>query len=214
MKTHATWLMLVLAVTAAVPTAVAQDAAGELVLIDLRPEEEKGGFGLVELSGKCNKEVFRIPDVASDPMKVDLLKSDIAAALADSGAGKTLTVLNWSIYYNKQVRGSRGSGLSSVGVQGYSLPTKKQDGGRQPGSLCAKRETAGGFYDGSELESVYFPLISEFTGTYAGKPITARVIVSPRRKLPGKFEGDEADTDTLLDAVHKTSEAVALAIVQ
>ncbi len=195
-------------------TAAAQDAAGDMVIIDLRPDDEKGGFGLAELSGKCNREVFRIPDVATDPMKIDVLKADLSAALPDAGAGKTLAVLNWSIYYNKQVRGGSGSGLSSVGVGGYSIPTKKKDGGRQPGSLCPKRDTAGGFYDGSELESVYFPLISEFSGTFAGKPVTARVLVSPRRKLAGKFEGDEADADALLDAIHKTAESIAMTLAR
>lgn len=202
------------ALTLGVASAQEPQAPSGLAVIDLRPDEEKEGFGLATLTGKCNKDVYRIPDVASDPMKVAVLKSDLTQMLADAGDGRTLTVLNWSIYYNKQVRGGSGSGLSSVGVGGYNIPTKKKDGGRQPGSICSKRETAGGWYDGSELESVFFPLISEFTGTYAGKPVTVRVLVSPRRKLPGKFEGDQVDTDALIEAVNKTSEAIATAIAQ
>ena len=61
---------------------------------------------------------------------------------------------------------------------------------------------------------VYFPLISEFEGTFGGKPVSVRVVYSPQRKLTGKFEGASEDTEALLEAVHKTSEAVAMAIVQ
>ena len=185
--------------------------AGEMVVIDLRPTEEREGTRLAELSGKCNKDVYRIPDVASDPLKVDVLKSDLAEQLGLAGDGKTLTVLNWSIYYNKQVSGG-GPSLSGVGIQGYSLPGKSKE--RQPGSRCSRKESVGGWYLAGEVTSQYFPLVSEFSGTFGGKPVTVRVVYSPIRKLPGKFEGEAGDADALLQAVHKTAEAVATAIVQ
>ena len=163
-------------------------APAELVVIDLRPKEERDGNGLAELEGKCNKDVYRIADVASDPLKVDALKAELVRQLIDSGAGRTLTVLNWSIYYNKQVQGGGGS-LNSVGVGGYSIPTGKKKEGRRPGSDCPRRDSAGGWYEGNELTGQYFPLVSEFTGTFGGKPIEVRVVYSPTRKLEGKFEG-------------------------
>jgi len=185
--------------------AMAQDAdtTQTLVVIDLRPKEEKEGNALLPLSGKCNEDVFRIADVASDPMKVDLLKQDLEPLLGTSG--KTLTVLNWSIYYNKQIQ-KTGSMFESVGIQGYSVPGKKKE--RHAGSKCSKKESAGGWYQGSELSSVYFPLISEFEGTFGGKPLSVRVVYSPTAKLPGKFEGESADTEALVDAVHKTADAL------
>ena len=146
---------------------------------------EKEGNGLAPLSGKCNEDVYRIADVASDPLKVDLLKEDLAPLVGTSG--KTLTVLNWSIYYNKQVQKS-GGGLSGVGIQGYSVPGKKKE--KRPGSKCSKKESAGGWYQGAEVTSQYFPLISEFEGTFAGRPVSVRVVHSPTRKLEGKFEGE------------------------
>lgn len=203
-------LIALLALGAAPPNASADDAK-PLVVIDLRPGEEKDASSLTELEGKCNKDVYRIPDVASDPLKVDVLKTDLEGALIDGGAGKTLTVLNWSIYYNRQVQKS-GSPLSSVGIGGYNIPGKSKE--RKAGSSCSRRESAGGWYQASELESVYFPLVSEFTGTFGGKPITVRVLVSPHQKLEGKFAGAATDTDALLEAVHKTSEAVMSAISQ
>jgi len=189
-------------------------APAELVVIDLRPKEERDGHGLAELEGKCNKDVYRVADVASDPLKVAFLQSELARQLIDSGAGKTLTVLNWSIYYNKQVQGGGGKGLSSVGVGGYSIPTGKKKEGRRPGSDCPRRETAGGWYEGNELTTQYFPLISEFTGTFGGKPLEVRIVHSPTRKLEGKFEGDPNDTEALGAAIQKTIDAIAMALVQ
>jgi hypothetical protein len=210
MRSFAT--LLVLAV-GALHTVIAQEVApsDELAVIDLRPQEEKEGFGLAELAGRCNRDVFRVPDVATDPLKVELLKSLLNQQLPLIGERKTLTVLNWSIYYNKQVQGGSGNGVSSVGVGGYSIPTKKKEG-RRPGSDCSKRESAGGWYQGSELQSNYFPLVSEFEGTFAGKPLSVRIVHSPRRKIEGKFEGDPGDMQEVLDTVQETAEALATAI--
>jgi len=189
----------------------AQDAPPpQLVIVDLRPPEEKEGTGLAALDGKCNKDVYRVADVATSPLKVDVLREDLTQ-VEWVGGGKTLTVLNWSIYYNKQVQKS-GGGLSSVGIQGYTIPGKKKE--RRAGSRCTQRDTAGGWYDGSEIHSNYYPLISEFTGTYGGKPVKVRVVYSPRAKLAGKFQGGEDDTQALLELVHQTTEAVVGAIVQ
>ncbi len=189
--------------------AMPQDEDKPLVVIDLRPKEETEGSGLVQLSGKCNENVFRIPDVASDPLKVNILKGDLEPLLGT--AGKTLTVLNWSIYYNRQVHKDGGL-LKGIGVQGYSVPTA--DDKKKSGSKCSQKESAGGWYQAKEITSVYFPLVSEFTGTFGGKAVSVRVVYSPTRKLPGKFQGEDADTEALVDTVHQTSEAVAAAMLQ
>jgi hypothetical protein len=185
--------------------------ADELKVIDLRPPEEKEGLGLLPLEGKCNKDVFRIADVASDPLKVDVLKRDLEYALPVSAERKTLTVLNWSIYYNKQINKGGGGFLKNVGVQGYSVPAQ-EDKGKQPGSKCSQKESAGGWYEGKEVTGIYFPLVSEFTGTFGGKPVNVRVVFSPGRKLEGKFAGGELDTQALIDVVHKTAEELVIAL--
>jgi len=208
---HARHWFGTLVLFACLQPALAQEEINPLVVIDLRPTEEKEGNGLLPLAGKCNKDVYRIADVATDPLKVDMLKADLTQAFSDSGGGKTLTVLDWSIYYNRQVQKSGGL-LDSVGIQGYNVPAKEKS--KKPGSICARKESAGGWYKGDEVTTLYFPLISEFTGTYAGKPITVRLVYSPPAKLEGKFQGDPGDTEALVDAIHKTSEAVIAAIVQ
>ena len=178
-----------------------------LVVIDLRPKEERDGVSLTALDGKCNKDVYRIADVASDPSKIDVLTEDMRSYLGEGGNGKTLTVLNWSIYYNKHVQKS-GGGLSNIGVQGYALPGGKKKE-RKAGSPCSQKESAGGWYEGDELQSVYFPLISEFEGTLAGKVIRVRVVHSPRSKLAGEFTGDATDTEHLVATARETAEAIA-----
>jgi hypothetical protein len=193
---------------------LAQDtsAPDELVAIDLRPQEEKEGTGLAVLRGKCNQDVFRIADVASDPLKVEVLRADLARQLGLAGDGKTLTVLNWSVYYNKSAERGGGPKISGIGVQGYAIPSKMKE--KQMGSKCSRKESAGGWYEASDATSQYSPIISEFEGTYSGKPFTVRVVHSPHRKILGKFEGAADDTEALLETVHKTAEALATAIVQ
>jgi len=201
-------LLGVLAFQQPVPAQEAGSPA--LVVIDLRPKEEKDGVGLIALTGKCNKDVYRIADVATDPIKVEALRSGLSEQLGLAADGKTLTVLNWSIYYNKQ--GAQGSFLDSVGIQGYNLPGKKKEAGS--GSKCSQKESAGGWYKGSEVTTIVPPMISEFSGTYAGKPIDVRVVHSVRRKIEGKFKGAADDTEELLQIVSETAEALASAIVQ
>ena len=59
------------------PSPAQEASSQELVVIDLRPKEEKDGIGLLELTGKCNKDVFRIADVATDPVKVELAVAEM-----------------------------------------------------------------------------------------------------------------------------------------
>ena len=212
MKKRVTRMFALLGVLAFQQPLPAQEASSQLVAIDLRPQEEKDGLGLIALSGKCNKDVFRIADVASDPVKVEVLRAGLAEQLGLASDGKTLTVLNWSVYYNKQKPG--GSFLESVGVQGYDLPTgkKKEKGGA--GSKCSQKESAGGWYEGSEVTTIVPPIISEFTGTYGGQPFNVRVVHSVRRKIDGKFKGAADDTEELLATVSETAEALAAAIVK
>ena len=205
MNNRAIATFLTLSLMSVMPAAAQGDP--DFVVIDLRPPEEKDGNGLMPLAGKCNEKVYRIADVASDPMKVDVLAEALTPLLG--GSGTTLTVLNWSIYYNKQVQVT-GSRLGGVSIQGLGIPGKKKE--RHAGSKCSKQESAGGWYEASELTGIYFPLISEFEGTYGGKPLSLRVVYSPTVKLPGTFEGESADTEALIAAVHQTAEALAAAI--
>jgi len=211
MNNRARHLIGTLSLLACLSPVLAQEEASSrpLVVIDLRPDEEKAGNGLTALSGKCNKDVFRIADVATDPLKIDVLKEDLGRQMAISTEGKTLTVLNWSIYYNKQVN-KDSSFLKGVGVGGYTVPTGKSDA-KQPGSKCSQKESAGGWYEGKEVTGIYFPLISEFAGTFGGKPVNVRLVYSPSRKLEGKFEGGERDTEALLEVVHQTAEQLIVA---
>ena len=211
MKTQAAWAIALVGSIAFQHPLFAEEKSTELVVIDLRPQIEKDGSGLTPLSGKCNKGVSRVADVASDPLKVDALKAGLSRQLGLAGDGKTLIVLNWSIYYNQSAKSSRPS-LDGVGIQGYTIPGKKKE--KQQGSKCSRAESAGGWYQAGDVTSSYAPLISEFSGTYGGKPISVRVVHSPHREIDGKFEGGDEDTKQLLDTIDETAGAVAAAIVR
>ena len=211
MKSRMTRLFALLGIIAFHPPLMAQGASHELVVIDLRPQEEKDGLGLIAQSGKCNKDVFRIADVASDPVKVEALRAALAQQLGLASDGKTLTVLNWSVYYNKQEpHGS--SMLKGVGIQGYTLPTKTKEA--KVGSKCSQKESAGGWFQRSDVTTGWPPIVSEFVGTYGGKPFNIRVVHSVHREIEGKFAGATDDTEELLETVGLTAEALAAAIVQ
>ena len=193
------------------PVTQAQEPTDELVIIDLRPKEETEGNGLAELTGKCNKDVYRIADVASDPLKMDVLREEVVPLFRMTGERKTLTVLNWSIYYNTQRGQGGGPTVKGVGVQGYALPTGKTKE-KHKGSKCSREESAGGWYAGGDVSSKYPPLVSELTGTFSGKPFNVRVVHSPHRQITGKFEGAEDDARELLATARETAAAVAAAI--
>ena len=158
--------------------------------------------------------MFRIADVASDPLKVEVLKADLAQQMGLASDGKTLTVLNWSIYYNKQTQKHAAPCSSSVGIQGYSDPRQEEREGAGQQVLARRNRRAAGTR-AAKSRRVYFPLISEFEGTFGGKPFNVRVVHSPRRKTRREVRGRRRTTrDELLEAVHKTAEALATAIVQ
>lgn len=194
------------------PLSAQEAPSQELVVIDLRPNEEKDGLGLSELTGKCNKDVFRIADVASDPVKVEALRAALSQQLGLASDGKTLTVLNWSVYYNKQEPKGGGSLLKGVGIQGYTLPTKTKEA--KVGSKCSQKESAGGWFQRSDVTTGWPPIVSEFVGTYGGKPFNVRVVHSVHREIEGEFAGATKDTEELLETVNETAEALAAAIVQ
>jgi hypothetical protein len=189
----------------------AQEPTDELVIIDLRPREETEGNGLAPLNGKCNKDVFRIADVASDPLKMDVLREEIVPRFRMTGERKTLTVLNWSIYYNTQRGQGGGPSVNSVGVGGYAIPTGKTKE-KQKGSKCSRADSAGGWYAAGDVSSKHAPLISELAGTFSGKPFNVRVVHSPHRQITGKFVGAEDDARELIATARETAEAVAAAI--
>jgi hypothetical protein len=189
----------------------AQDrvAARALVVIDLRPAEERTGIGLSPLTGICNENVYSIADSASKPPKVDALQSELEKALGDAGAGKTLTVLDWTIYYNKQMYGRQQHEHHHVAVVLPGLGPRFD----RPGSVCPRQWNEVGWFDRSEVIGNYSPLISEFKGTYAGTSVAVRIVHSPQRKL-GQFTGDPGDASAVLDAVHETAAALLAIIPQ
>jgi len=216
MKHLATGFSAAIALLAYGSPGLAQERAGghALIVIDLRPKEERRGSGLSPITGSCNEDVFLVADSASKPIKVIALQSELAKQLGSAGNDRTLTVLNWAIYYNKQLYGGQPWGkivpAGGLPLPGIPLPGKNQ--GNYPGSKCSRQESTGGWFERSEVTGKNSPLISVFEGTFAGQSVGVRIVYSPRRTLEGKFTGISGDSRAVLDAVHDTAEALAAVI--
>ena len=211
MKCLATRCSAALVLLVCLSPALAQQppAAHSLVVIDLRPKEEKQGSGLAPLTGNCNEDVYRVADPASNPPKITALQAELVAKFGTRAEGRTLTVLNWTIYYNKQLYG--GQPWAKIVPGGASLPLPGIPHGNQgnfPGSKCTRQESAGGWFDRTEVTGKHSPLVSVFEGTFAGVPVGVRIVHSPKRNL-GKFKGDAQDSNAVLAAVRETAEALA-----
>jgi len=196
-----------LALLACGSPALAQERAKQhaLVVIDLRPTEERKGSGLAPLGGPCNEDVYLVADSASKPVKMAALQSELTKKLGSAGDGKTLTVLNWTIYYNKQLHGGP-SGLMMVPGPGISLPGREVLG--DPGSKCSQQESSRGWFEASEVTGKYSPLVSVLEGTFAGRPVSVRIVYSPQRQLEGKFKGEVIDSLAVLATVRATADAL------
>jgi hypothetical protein len=205
MKYQATRLSAACVLLACFSQVMAQERAADhaVVVIDLRPKEEREGTGISPVPGKCNEDMYRIADSASNPSKVAALQSELAAQLRGAGAGKTLTVLNWTIYFNRL---DSERWLRIVPVQGIPLPGSHQ--AKIPAGKCSRQESAGGWFDPSEVTGKYLPLVSVLKVTFAGTPLGVRIVHSPQSILDGQFTGGAADSQAVLDAVHKTAAAL------
>jgi hypothetical protein len=207
MKDLATRFAAALALLACCSPTLTQERARNhtLVVIDLRPQAERKGSGLTPLTGSCNEDVYLVADSASSPAKVAALQSELSKQLGSAGGGKTLTVMNWTIYYNKQLYGGQ-PGVKIVPGGGIPLPGNHQVS--YPGSKCSRQESTGGWFERSEVTGKYSPLISVLEGTFAGHSVGVRIVYSPQRKLEEKFKGEAVDSLAVLAAVRETAEAL------
>lgn len=213
MKHLATGFSAPFALLAFWSSGLAQERAGAhgLMVFDLRPKEERQGGGLSPISGDCNEDVYRVADSASKPIKVIALQSELEKRLGSTGDGKTFTVLNWTIYYNRQRYGGQpwGKIVSAGGLPLRGLQPAGRNQGNFPGSKCSRQESAGGWFERSEVTGKYPPLVSVIEGTFAGQSVGVRIVYSPQRELAGKFTGTAGDSRAVLDTVRDTAEALA-----
>jgi hypothetical protein len=97
---------------------------------------------------------------------------------------------------------------------GASSERSRANTSRKVGSRCAREKSEGGWYEPADLTTPYSPLISEFTGTCDGKPLTIRVVYSPEVDLRGKFKNNETDLAALNPTFHKTADAIVAVLAR
>ena len=176
--------------------------------------KKRTASGSRELTGKCNKDVYRIADVASDPLKVEVLRADLAQQSGLAGDGKTLTVLNWSIYYNKQATGG-GPKLERRRHPGLlRSPARRRKS--EPGSKCSQRGVGRRLVSARRSHDQWFRRSSRNSREpSAASRSTCASSTRARREDRGQVQGRrERHRRSCSTTVHKTAEALATAIVQ
>ena len=189
---------------------LAQEDIKPLVVIDLRPSEEKEGNGLLPLAGQVQQG--RLPHRRRGHRPAQGGRAQVRSRprpSATPAVARRFTVLDWSIYYNQQVQKSGGL-LDSVGIQGYDMPAK--DKSKKPGSICSQQGIRRRLVQGRRSSPAVLPADLGVHRHLCRQARHRAHGVFAARQARGKFQGDPGDTEALLDAIHKTSEAVIAAI--
>jgi hypothetical protein len=168
-------------------------------VIDERIESDKKQKTLSYLVTSCDYAVRRLGDKTA-PNRVDALHDDLVRIKGAALEGKTLTVTQYNIYFNRNAR-MRGQVYSNyTGVVAGVM--EKQ------GSNCPREKAGGGWFDAAELTGPFSPLVVDVKATLEGVPYNTRVVFTPAREVPGDFRTPE-DVAILAAAMHKAAEAIA-----
>ena len=150
-------ILAALFLIAGLQPAIAQEAGqpAELVVIDLRPQGRKGRLRACGAERQVQRGCVSHPRCRDRPAQGRRAQGGSRAAAVGRRRGKTLTVLNWSIYYNKQVQGGGGGLERRRRRRLYDpRPGRKRS---TPGSNCSQKESAGGWYEGRRALVDVFP---------------------------------------------------------
>ena len=166
------------------------------MVIDLRPTGRKGRLGLSELTRQVQQGCVPHRRRRHRPAQGRRAQGGSRAATRpcrrrqDAHGAELVRLL-------QQAEPGGSPGSSSVGVQGYYDSRQEEREASRAASARARNRPAAGTQAAKSRPSSP-PLVSEFAGTFGGKPFNMRVVHSPRRKIEGKFKGDADDTEDLL----------------
>lgn len=163
--------------------------ADRVMLIDERPEEEKtkspGSLNI----GNCNYGVYRVADDMSEPARMRLLRSDLAAALGAQLDGRPVVVKHYGIYVNNAATLRRGV---AGAAQGAGTAAAASVGAAPPGEIgvpgigvyCPPDSMNGGWYGHLEVTTEFSPVIAELTVEVDGREYAVRTVISsPKRNV-------------------------------
>src|SRR5262249_35163646 len=107
------------------------EAAGaeRVMLVDQRPADDKTQSIGPLFIGNCAYGVFRVADDATEPSRMTLLRSDLAAGLGGQLDGRSITVRHYGLYFNsaRELRhgaaaAGAAAGAAAAGGVGVSGP--------------------------------------------------------------------------------------------
>ena len=191
--------------------------AERVLLVDERPAEDKTqSFGALNIM-KCTYGVFRVADDATEPSRMTLLRSDLAAALGAELDGRSIIVRHYGLYVNnaRALRGTAAAAASAAGATaaaGVGIPNAVvRVEGMDPN--CPPEKMEGGWYGPGEATTVFSPFIAELTVEIDGREYGVRhVVSSPKRnnKAPKAVLKDPVFSPLLFEALRGANAALVV----
>ena len=172
--------------------------AERINLVDQRPAEEKQTYrGSLNIMN-CNYGVYRVGDLMSQPGRVTLLRSDLAAALGSLLDGRTVVVKHYGIYVNNQLSLRSSAAAATAGATGNGVVLDVLKGMT---AECPPEKMNGGWYGDGEKTTEFSPVVAELTVEVDGRELAVRKVVSSPKGNVRLRASDETFVTMLFDAM-------------
>ncbi len=165
-------------------------------VVDARPDDDKSTGFLSFMISSCDYGIRELGDEATSPSRLEILRSDMEAALKEQLANKTMTVSHYAIFFNINaiLRNTNPytGGLADLVIS----PHDRQ-----------KEDISGGWYTRADVTTPYSPIIVEIKAKLDAKDYTVHSVYSPQEELPQTF-GTPYAASALLEAIRKAHHAL------
>jgi len=179
----------------------AQEAASAVgfSVADARAEGDKKQKILSLSITSCSYAIQRLGEKKA-PGRIDALREDLAHAKGIALEGKKLEVSTYNIFFNNKavlkgmVYAPHGGLVSDVM--------------KEMGEECPREKMKGGWFDVTELQNPYSPLVVELEASLDGQAYPVRVVHAPAFELAGNF-ARPVDAAEVRAVMRMTADALA-----
>jgi len=172
--------------------------AERIDLIDQRPLEDKQTYrGSLNIMN-CNYGVYRVGDDVSRPSRMQLLRSDLAAALGSELDGRSIVVKHYGIYVNNQLALRSSAAATTAGATGNGIVLEVLKG---MAAECPPDKMNGGWYGDDEKTTEFSPFVAELTVAIDGRELAVRKVISSPKGNVRLRPSDEIFVSMLFDAM-------------
>jgi hypothetical protein len=171
-----------LALGAQPATAQADRPSPGIIVVDGRPEAQKK-FKVLSFSiFSCSLGIRQLSDEGRPQDRIAKLRTDLNAALGDTGPHGTVEVRDYKLFLNTgtYVAGNAANIAASQAGLSLGVPTPHAE------PKCAKDKTPEGWFAPEQTTTGYSPLVIEITVAFAGKAYSVQSVYSPDTELSGE----------------------------